>query len=70
MRRRHPIAAACLALAALAAMVLAATVSIWFLVPAPVLGAGAYAAWLGMSPQRFVDAFGEDSGGTPPLFPF
>jgi hypothetical protein len=55
--------------AAVIALVLTVTVWFWFVVPVPFLAAGAYAAWLGMGPDRFFDALDDRAGG-PPVAPF
>jgi hypothetical protein len=59
-----------LACVLVAALVLSALVSIWFLLPVPVLTAAAYGALTGMTPGRFVDALDGPDGGTGTLYPF
>ena len=51
-------------------LLLAVAVSVWFLLPAPFLAAGAYAAWLRMTPSRFFDALDSDANGTGHAPPF
>ena len=66
---RHVVAAAALVALALVAVVLAVQVSIWFFLPAPFLLTGAYAAWIGMSAKRTLDALEQGEGGGP-ILPF
>jgi hypothetical protein len=54
----------------IAALVLSALISIWFLVPVPVLAAAVFAALLGMTPDRFADALDSSGTGTGSVFPF
>ncbi|MCU1672722.1 MAG: hypothetical protein JWN77_835 [Frankiales bacterium] len=58
---------ALLALAAVLAVVLALVVSVWFLLPVPVLAAAMYATWLGLTPGRFADALDDGTGSAFPL---
>jgi hypothetical protein len=58
-----------LAVLTAAAVALTALISIWFLVGVPFLAAGTYAAWLGLTPSRFVDAVAGDESGAR-HFPF
>jgi hypothetical protein len=51
-----------------AAVVLSGVVSIWFFVAVPFLAAGTYAAFLGLSPTRFLAAVDDDTGAAP--YPF
>ena len=46
---------------------LAVQVSVWFFVAVPFLLAGALAAWLGMTPARFLDAVDDGTGSAPPF---
>ena len=63
-RRRTGWAALWLVLA-VACAVLAVATWFWFVVPVPFLLAGALAAWLGMSPGRYLDAVDDGSGSAP-----
>jgi cobalamin synthase len=54
----------------IAALVLSALISIWFLIPVPVLAAAVFAALLGMTPSRFADALDDSGTGTGSVFPF
>lgn len=49
------------------AVVLALTVQVLFLAAAGVLAGGTYAAWLGLSLERYLDAV--DDATSPPVFP-
>jgi hypothetical protein len=66
---RHGVAAAVLVALAIVAVVLAVQVSLWFFIPAPFLLTAAYAAWLGMSASRTLDALERGEGGGP-ILPF
>jgi hypothetical protein len=66
---RHGLAAAALVAAAVLAVVLAVQVSLWFFIAAPFLLTAAYAAWLGMSASRTLDALERGEGGGP-ILPF
>ena len=66
MMRHRGWCALCLALAA-ACCVLAVQVSVWFVAAVPFLLAGALAAWLGMTPGRFLDALDDGTGSAPPV---
>lgn len=64
---RHPWWSAALLALAAAGCVLAVQVSVWFFATVPFLLAGALAAWLGMTPGRFLDALDDGTGSAPPL---
>jgi hypothetical protein len=51
--------------AAVAAVVLTLLVSVWFLLPVPLLAAAVYATLLGMSPGRFAAALDDEGSALP-----
>lgn len=60
-RRRPRVVALMLSLTALA-VVLAALLTGWFLLAVPFTGVAAYGAWLGLSNEELLEAFGAASG--------
>lgn len=61
---------AVLAILLLAAIFLTLAVSVWFMVPVPLLAAACYGAAAGLSPQRFTEALDDAGSGTGTTFPF